>query len=776
MSRRFRDPERLMPPNRPVRDDKKGRGEPPVNPPGYADSAAHLLHHLQRIHLLVKAQTIRWRSTIAAGKPENLWGMVHVTDAEVQAFLDAPLGGNGDYPPEARKKLTELAADAAKMAAAIRAAESDTPPETPLRLRRLREVFALSEMECDVLLVCLLPEWDARYRRLYGYLQDDASRTQPAVELAAAILSPDGNGMAAVRPCFEGSRPLLSHRLVSIRSQADEPLPVRSLRLDDRIAAFLTGSGALDARLDELAGIADGLDWSGLTAEPQHIERLRHIVDWWQRQPPPAGAAVFLRGVYGSGRLDSARALATALSLPLLTVDVERAVRSQPGWEQIVFLAFRETLLRGAAVYWAGCETLLARDQPPGRWDDLLAAAEAFPGLVFFASQAAWETAGRFRGKTFLRLDLGIPGYALRRALWNAHMPAPSAFTPPPPDPQALGEALALRFQITEGQIQDAIRAAHAYALFRDPRNPLLSAEDLYEGCRRQASRRLLTFSRRIEPRSQLAFSDLVLPEANLRQLREVQNRIRMMQRVHSELGFEQRLRLAHGMVVLFTGSSGTGKTMAAEWLARELGVDLYKADLSSVVSKWVGETEKNLHQLFAEAEDSSAIIFFDEADALFGKRGEVKDARDRWANTEVNYLLQRIEEYAGVVILASNLRQNIDEAFLRRISAMVEFPSPDEAARVQIWRGMFPPGLAHPSDEELRSLAARIKLPGGSVRNIVVDAAFRAAASAGPDEPVVTLRHLVVASAREFQKLGRPLTKTELGDIFYRWVEEDVL
>jgi SpoVK/Ycf46/Vps4 family AAA+-type ATPase len=249
-----------------------------------------------------------------------------------------------------------------------------------------------------------------------------------------------------------------------------------------------------------------------------------------------------------------------------------------------------------------------------------------------------------------------------------------------------------------------------------------------------------------------------------------------MLHRVHSELGFEHRLRLGHGMVVLFTGASGTGKTMAAEWLARELGVDLYKADLSSVVSKWVGETEKNLNQLFAEAEDSSAIIFFDEADALFGKRGEVKDARDRWANTEVNYLLQRIEEYAGVVIMASNLRQNIDEAFLRRISAMVEFPAPDEAARMQIWRGMFPPDLKRPSDEELESLATRIKLPGGSVRNIVVDAAFRAAASAGNGEPVVTLRHLVVASAREYQKLGKPLTKGEFGDVFYRWLEEEIL
>ena len=215
---------------------------------------------------------------------------------------------------------------------------------------------------------------------------------------------------------------------------------------------------------------------------------------------------------------------------------------------------------------------------------------------------------------------------------------------------------------------------------------------------------------------------------------------------------------------------------MAAELLAREQGVDLYKVDLSAVVSKYVGETEKNLSQVFAEAQDANAIIFFDEADALFGKRGEVREAQDRWANMEINYLLQRVEEYAGVVILASNLRQNIDDAFMRRIHVIVEFPFPDAEARFYIWRNMFPPGIERPPDDDLRALGARFRLSGGNIKNIVIDAAFRALGETGPAAPVIRLRHLIAAVAREYQKLGKPITKSDFGETFYGWVEADIL
>jgi SpoVK/Ycf46/Vps4 family AAA+-type ATPase len=240
------------------------------------------------------------------------------------------------------------------------------------------------------------------------------------------------------------------------------------------------------------------------------------------------------------------------------------------------------------------------------------------------------------------------------------------------------------------------------------------------------------------------------------------------------EGAFEKVMRLGKGLLALFAGASGTGKTMAAEALANAQGVDLYKVDLSAVVSKWVGETEKNLSRIFLEAESSNGWLFFDEGESLFGTRGDIKQAQDRLFNLEVNYLLQRIEEFAGVVILATNLRQNIDPAFLRRIHAVVEFPPPNVHSRTLIWQKLVPESLRGDfDDEQLRRLALSFELSGGNVRNAVLDATYRAYASGARS---LTLRQLVIGIAREYQKLGRPITGAEFGDKFYRWVVEDIL
>jgi hypothetical protein len=369
-----------------------------------------------------------------------------------------------------------------------------------------------------------------------------------------------------------------------------------------------------------------------------------------------------------------------------------------------------------------------------------------------------------------------MPDFLVRTRLWERYLPAAEELADPPLDRPATARVLANGFRLTGGQIADAVAAARSLASVRDPQGHRVSVDDLFDGCRRQTGHRLISFGRRIEAGTDLTFADLVLPESSRRQLEELRSRIANRNLVLTGLGFERRLPLGRGLIAMFTGTSGTGKTMAAELLAREHGVDLFKIDLSAVVSKYVGETEKNLSRVFADAEFANAIIFFDEADALFGKRGEVKEARDRWANIEVNYLLQRVEEYAGVVILASNLQQNIDEAFMRRINVVVEFPFPDAWARTRIWRGVFPEGLHGLSDDELNLLADQFRLAGGSIRNIVVDAAFRSLAGARDEPPRVRLRDVVASTAREYQKLGKPITKGEFGEQFYGWVQEDLL
>jgi SpoVK/Ycf46/Vps4 family AAA+-type ATPase len=233
---------------------------------------------------------------------------------------------------------------------------------------------------------------------------------------------------------------------------------------------------------------------------------------------------------------------------------------------------------------------------------------------------------------------------------------------------------------------------------------------------------------------------------------------------VYDEWGFDQKLHMGKGLNMLFSGPPGTGKTMAAEVIARELELDLYKIDLSQVVSKYIGETEKNLDRIFTAAESTNAILFFDEADSLFGKRSQVHDAHDRYANIEIGYLLQKMEEYDGIAILATNLRNNMDEAFIRRLKFSVEFPFPDESYRFRIWRGHFPGGAPASDDIDFAFLARQFKLAGGNIKNIVLNASFMAAA----DDKCIHMKHLILAARREYQKMGKACTEAIFGEYMF--------
>jgi SpoVK/Ycf46/Vps4 family AAA+-type ATPase len=273
---------------------------------------------------------------------------------------------------------------------------------------------------------------------------------------------------------------------------------------------------------------------------------------------------------------------------------------------------------------------------------------------------------------------------------------------------------------------------------------------DLSGACRALATPRLNSLARRVDVRQ--SWDDLVLPAEQAGQLRDLCAHARYRHVVLGQWGFERKLPLGKGLAALFSGPPGTGKTMAAQVISGELARDLYQIDLSQVVSKYIGETEKNLRHVFDEAEANQAVLLFDEADALFGKRAEVRDAHDRYANIEVGYLLQRMEEYEGIAILSTNLRQNLDEAFVRRLRFIVDFPFPDEEHRRRIWEVTFPADAPLDDDVDFRVLARSIRLSGGNLRNIGLAAAFRAAAEEGR----IRMRHLIEAARAEYQKLGQ--------------------
>jgi SpoVK/Ycf46/Vps4 family AAA+-type ATPase len=273
---------------------------------------------------------------------------------------------------------------------------------------------------------------------------------------------------------------------------------------------------------------------------------------------------------------------------------------------------------------------------------------------------------------------------------------------------------------------------------------------------RAQSGQALQAVAQKITPRQR--FDDLVLPQDSLAQLHEMAARVTSGELVLERWGFGKRMSLGRGVTALFSGPPGTGKTMAAEVVAGALGLDLYRIDLAQVVSKYIGETEKNLNAVFSAAEDSNAILFFDEADALFGRRSEVQDAHDRYANIEVAYLLQKMEQYEGAAILATNLRQNLDEAFMRRLSFVINFPFPDESSRQRIWQGIWPEETPVDSQLDFARLARRFRLSGGNIRNIALAAAYLAAQDGG----LVTNEHLLLAVRREYQKMGKIYPEVE--------------
>jgi SpoVK/Ycf46/Vps4 family AAA+-type ATPase len=306
---------------------------------------------------------------------------------------------------------------------------------------------------------------------------------------------------------------------------------------------------------------------------------------------------------------------------------------------------------------------------------------------------------------------------------------------------------VAARFQLSMRQIEYAARLARADALGRGSAE--LRAAHLVRGARAASRTRLGELARRLAGRRD--WNDLILPETQLAELRSISAYLRHRDLVLGDWGYGEVVA-SQGLKVLFAGPSGTGKTLAAQVVAGDLGVDVFRVDLATVVSKYIGETERNLDRIFAAAEGSNAILFFDEADALFGKRSEVKDAHDRYANIEVAYLLQRMESYAGAVVLATNYRRNVDEAFLRRLDFAIDFPFPEAPERAQIWRRLVPEATPLADDVDTDALATSYELSGGSIRNCSVAAAFMAADDGGR----VAMRHLVRAIAAEYRKNGR--------------------
>ena len=620
-------------------------------------------------------------------------------------------------------------------------------------LGSLGEALGLVPFDLDVVVISLAPELDLRYERLYAYLQDDVTRRRPTVDLALHLLCGSAGERLERRARFAPDAPLVRNAVVELVAdpgQAEPPLIARAVKLDERVVRHLLGHDGADARLEGVCrqiAPETSLDELDLPEETSRLlsglgERLR-----FERGP----LRLLFEGPPGVGKRPAAEALALLAGRGLLTFDIGAALAAELPLARLLQLALREARLDDCVLYLSGVERLRGEGHAADEATLLEALREA-TGVVVVASppQAVSGSPAAEPLPQFVTVPFSVRPQAARRARWSAAL-ASAGIEIADGDLDALAD----RFRLTPEQIDDAARAVPQEALRGGAVTP--TSEHVFAAARAQSRAGLGGLARRIPPHYR--WEDIILPEDRRRQLEEIVNDVRYRRRVYDEWGFDDKLALGKGLNVLFAGPSGTGKTMAADIVAGELGLDLYKIDLSTTVSKYIGETEKNLARVFAAAERANAILFFDEADALFGKRSEVKDAHDRYANIEIGYLLQRMEEYDGVAILATNLRRNMDDAFVRRMHVTVEFPLPDAEDRRRIWDSIWPGVDAARRDLDLEALARRFELSGGHIRNIALAAAFLAAS----DGEVVTMGHVLRATRREYQKMGKVLIEGEL-------------
>jgi hypothetical protein len=739
----------------------------PSPPVSYASSAAHLADEVHRAAGIVRAQLLRFERAWPEAQREKYW---HLTDD----FLEDEAADIGRTPFGEFTPTTEVAEILAWVD--LRRAEIDRRVAASeagrLRLDRVRHEYALDSREIDLLLLALLPQLHSRYRRLYGVLQHDAMRVMPSAGFLAELCARDSNDHAAALRLLARASTLIDGHLLVLGGTDDDALVLRSVTVADRVAGFLTGDDYSDARLEQAgtwSARAGGL--RALPIAPEILNRLEMLPHLRAAEP---GFVERLRlqfsGPDGTLAVRAFAWIAQELSLSLYAVDVAALLRGGVPFELLVDLALREARLAGAAVLFGDAEALFADDHPE-RLAHLARRLEAFPRPAALEVGGAASPDGLTVDGAFIPFFLARPTVEMRRKVWIALLADDAARLG---DVQELAGELAAAFQLTDTQIREAHRGARVLARRRNVFLAPIERGDLFAACRALASRQLVAFAQRVEPDPRLTLDELVLPPINRRPLFELRERIRDHAEMPHVMGLRHPTRQGRGVLALFVGGSGTGKTMAAEALASGQRVDFFRVDLAALVSKWVGETEKNLARIFADAERTNCMLFFDEADAMFGRRGEVKEARDRWANLEVNYLLQAVERHPGVVILATNFRQNIDDAFLRRIHVVVDFPVPDADSRRRIWAKLLPAPEHHVvSEAERHELADRFDLTGGNIRNIVVDGCFRAMHAPGR---LLTARHLVSSVVREYQKLVRPVTLGEFGHPFYDWAVQDVL
>lgn len=717
----------------------------------YATALEHLADLMIRQELLVSHAVNQLRSRFNKSKNDYIPGFIAISDEEVDGLLGncdvrSADVNNPDQESRIDEKLILLESHISERVA--------LSIQSGIRLPfvELAGIFNLTTIEIDALVTCLATEIDQRYERFYGYLQDDMSRKRPSIGLFMALYPESRLNPLQIRKIFAYNASLIKFRLISLSNDktAEIPFMSRTLQIDERIVSFLLDENCIDQRIHSISELIFPT-----------VSSDKNLPVWNTNEQQIAAAVNSCKGesglkkrlvIYLYGKCLASRPalvskICRTIHIPLLTVDINLESSNDLSARDVLFYALREALLSRAAVYIPDIDRLLGKESHSVSSTELIRLLREMGSIVFLAGDRQWCWPVPNEAFLFLPIELNRPDFEQHMIWWKKSLESFSDLS------EKYLIKLISKYPLAPAQIDNAVTTAIASALLR---NEPVSQDDLDHACRMQNIPDLGSFAVRVEPCH--TWEDLILPETQVNQLHDICNQVTNRELVYGKWGFGNKLSLGRGLHALFSGPPGTGKTMAAEVIANELHLDLYKIDLSQIVSKYIGETEKNLNTIFSQAQKGHTILLFDEADALLGKRSEVRDAHDRYANLEIAYLLQKMEEYEGVSILTTNFRQNMDEAFTRRIRFIVEFPFPEEEYRHRIWKGIWPGELPLSKDIDFAELANKFRLAGGSIRNIALSAAFYASANGN----VVEMKHLLTATREEFRKMGRLIDESE--------------
>ena len=689
--------------------------------PGLADhSLVYLFGRLQLLEASVRAAVATRRAGDPA--PEDPFRGLYVSDDHVDRLLEGPTPPIPDV----------VGADDARSAVEARADQAEAEG-ADLRLRRLQRDFHLFDQDVAILLVALAPDLDARFEKLYGYLNDDVTRRRATIGLALELAGlPIRDG--ATRGRLARGAPLIDAGLVVVE-EPERPFLTRSLRVPDRVTGHLLGHDQPD---HTLVGLLDD------AAAPTRA--VAAVADQLGRAIRAGATVVHMRDKPGAASRATAAAALASAGLGAVVLDLSR-LSPDEDLTELAHVAVREARLRRAGLVAGPLEAVSSRGPTATR--ALADAGSTVGSPVVLISRGTWDPL--WSTQVVISAVAPVPPADERAATWRAHLNGSTADGMDPAQVTA-------HFRLAPEQVGRATEAARRQAsMFGDK----VGAADLRAGARAQNAAGLEHLARRIEPA--VGWNDLVLPKVCMAHLKELAARARNRDKVLDDWRMRPGGGRGRGIAGLFAGDSGTGKTMSAEVIAFELGLDLYTVNLATVVDKYVGETEKNLERIFSEADGVNGVLLFDEADALFGKRSEVRDAHDRYANIEVAYLLQRMETFDGLAILSTNLRSNVDDAFARRLDSIVDFPMPEPPYRMALWDRCLSAGVTRDPDVDLAFLAQAFELSGGNIRSIALTAAYMAAETGGS----VSMGDLVRATAREYRKLGRLCVASEFGPFY---------